>query len=125
MKRAHTSLAVLTVAVFSLAACGGDDGGDDPDTTDATDETTESGDTSATEETASDLTIPDISMPDISIPDISLTEEATDMIRQMFPDLSEEQASCLVEAGEDLDPSNPSMEIFEECDVELSDLTGG
>jgi len=90
--------------------------------------------------TIPDITIPDItlpggSLPDITIPDItipglgSLPEEAAEMfesiLAQTFPNLDEEQISCLAEAftGE-LDLSQ-IQEVAEECNIDESDLQQG
>jgi hypothetical protein len=74
-----------------------------------------------------DISLPDISLPDISIPDISLPDQDAmeRIIASIFPNLNEEQISCLAEAfGENFDPSE-AAQLAEDCDIEASDLQPG
>ncbi len=70
--------------------------------------------------------LPDISLPDISVPD---TES---LLRQVFPNLDDDQVSCLSDAlgdiGTDSDPSQVMeqvTEVLDDCNINVSDLTGG
>jgi hypothetical protein len=141
-------LAAPAVLALGLVACGDDDD-DSPDTTETVD--TASVDTAtddtATDDTATDGTLlpggtilpggtvlpggslPDISIPDISIPDISLPEEASEIfesvLSQTFPNLSDEQVSCLAEAFQgELDLSQ-IQSVAEDCGIDESDLVPG
>ena len=111
MKRAFALLAPVAL-VIGLAACGGDDD-DDPDTTSATEET-------ATEDTATESTSEEESSSGTT------GDAQTDMMQQIFPDLSEEQVSCLTDAVGSADPAeiaSQAQEIAETCDIDPSDLT--
>jgi hypothetical protein len=47
------------------------------------------------------------------------------MIKQVFPGLSDEQATCLVEQlGDDFDIAK-AQQVAETCDIDPSDLTPG
>ena len=71
------------------------------------------------------ITLP--SLPDISIPDVSIPD-AESILRQVFPNLDDEQISCLVDAlgdiGSDFDPSQV-IDVLDDCNINISDLTGG
>ena len=150
MKR---SLALLAIPLFALGlvACGDDD--DEPDSTTATSvdgtlSTDDTDDTAGTDDTSGDITLPDVSLPDItvpggtlpggitipdlSLPDISLPDvsvpDMNEILTQIFPNLSEEQVSCLSDAlgdvGTDIDP-NQVMDLFDDCNIDPSDILGG
>ena len=132
MRRAVILAAPLAL-VIGLGACGDDD---EPDTTES-DVTVPDGeetditlditipDISIPDISLPDLTLPDISIPDITIPDISISGSAEDIVRQVFPDLDDEQVSCLVDnMGTDIDPSQV-MDLLDECNINVSDLTPG
>jgi hypothetical protein len=124
---------VIPLAALGLAACGDDDD-DEPDTTsDTTSDTEPADDTDASVETGGSLpgdtlpggiTVP--SLPDISIPDISVDPES--LLRQVFPNLDDEQISCLADAigdvGSDFDPSQV-MDVLDDCNINVSDLGRG
>lgn len=125
MKRA---LALLAPAVLTigLVACSSDDDDDSPTTTDAAVETTE-----PTAESTSGST-PDAT---VTAPTIGGDDEETgaggsvdenDTLRQVFPDLSDEQLSCLSDSvgdvSETLDPSQ-AQAIAEDCNIDPADLT--
>ena len=71
--------------------------------------------------------LPDISIPDISIPDVSLPDTES-ILRQVFPDLDDEQISCLSDAlgdiGSDIDPSQV-IDVLDDCNINISDITPG
>jgi hypothetical protein len=73
------------------------------------------------------ITIPDLSIPDLSLPDISVPD-MTEILGQIFPNLSEDQISCLADAlgdvGTDIDP-NQVIELFGDCDIDPGDILGG
>jgi hypothetical protein len=148
VKRFLATIAV-PVAALGLVACGDDDD-DEPDGTTAesvedtepTDGTEGTDDTEdGTDGTSGNITLPDISgpggtlpggitipsLPDISIPDISVPD-MNEILTQIFPNLSEEQVSCLSDAlgdvGTDIDP-NQVMDLFDDCDIDPSDILGG
>ena len=94
-------------------------------TEDATEETTED----ATEETSDEITIPDISISipdlDITIPDLSVPN-AEEIIADVFPDLDEDQVSCLADAFEGETPSvDQVMDLLDDCNINPSDLVPG
>jgi hypothetical protein len=72
-----------------------------------------------------DLT-PDMSA--ISIPDISglsIPDNMAEMMQQVFPGLSEEQVTCLVdELGSDFDVQK-AQQVAETCNIDPSDLAPG
>jgi Tfp pilus assembly protein PilW len=117
MKRAFALLAPA-VLVVGLVACGDDD--DSPDATTAdteatTDETTTEG-TEATSSTEGEGTDAEGSTGDAE----------SDMMAQVFPNLSRDQIDCLVEQAGDIteamDPSQ-AQQIAEDCDIDPADLT--
>jgi predicted small lipoprotein YifL len=120
MKRVHTPLAILAAAIFSLAACGDDDGGDEPDTTDATEQTTESEDTTSDDTTSEDTASDDTTSDDGGEASGDIPEE----VRQAFPDITDEQFECVNEAGADLtgEDISEAMDVLEGCGVEMGDL---
>jgi hypothetical protein len=121
---------------MALVACGDDD---DDEPTDSTEATTE--DTEATDETTAEITVPDISIsiPDISTPDISISipdiditipdisiPDAEELIREIFPDLDDDQVSCLAEALQGEAPSaSEVMDLLDDCNINASDLVPG
>lgn len=109
MKRVQLPLAALAVAVLTFTACGGDDGGDDPDTTDATEETTGSDDTTASDDTAGG--------------DESGSGVPEEM-RELYPNLTDEDLECLNDVGEDIDTEDMGAitDALEECGVDMADL---
>ena len=90
MKRALALLAPALLVV-GLVACGDDDD-DSPDTTTATEATT-------------DVTTADVTAPPPTArrptPAGPVDEAATDTMRQIFPNLSDDQVDCLVEQVDD------------------------
>ena len=118
MKRAL----ILAVPLLLAAAACSDDDEDSPDTTDssATSVATEDTPTEDTEETSTDDTSTDdtllpggTALPGgtvlpggRSLPGRSLPVDAEDIVRQVFPNLDDDQVSCLAEnLGADIDPS--------------------
>jgi hypothetical protein len=64
-----------------------------------------------------------VSMPDLS--DVSIPENMDELIKQVFPGLSDEQASCLAEQfGADFDASK-AAQVAETCNIDPADLTPG
>ena len=149
MKRALIAVLPAVLAV-GLLACGDDDDNDTPSTatTRTTTATTRSG-TGETETTTgssdgSELTLPggmtvpdlgsilpggslpNLSLPDISIPDLgSLPVNAEEILKSIFPNLSDDQVSCLVDKlGGQIDTSKILAEI-QSCGIDPSDLSPG
>lgn len=117
MKRALALLAPA-VLVVGLVACGDDD--DSPDATTAdTEATTDDTATENTEATSS-------TEGDDTEAEGSIGDAETDMMAQVFPNLSGDQIDCLVEQAGDLtqamDPSQ-AQQIAEDCDIDPADLT--
>jgi hypothetical protein len=129
VKRALVLAAPLAL-VLGLGACGDDD--DEPDTTEsdvtapADEETDVTLDVSIPDISLPDISLPDLTLPeDITIPDISISGSAEDIVRQIFPNLDDEQVSCLVDAmGTDIDPSQV-MDLLDDCNINVSDLAPG
>ena len=79
-----------------------------------------------------DISIPDITLPDISIPDISLPDlsELEDQFRDTLEQtgLNDEQIDCLLEqldlGSGDVPDLSEMTNLFEECDISLSDIGG-
>ena len=64
-----------------------------------------------------------ISIPDLG--DISIPENMDELIQQVFPGLSDEQADCLVEQlGDDFDLAK-AQAVAETCDIDPSDMLPG
>jgi hypothetical protein len=64
-----------------------------------------------------------ISIPDLS--DVSMPENMDELIQQVFPNLSDEQADCLVEQlGDDFDVAK-ARAVAETCDIDPSDMLPG
>jgi hypothetical protein len=152
---ATIAIPVAALGALGLVACGDDDD-DEPEGTPATsvdgtvstDDTEEGTDDTegGTDGTSGTITLPDVSMPDISLPggtlpggitipslpDISIPDisvpDMNEILTQIFPNLSEEQVSCLSDAlgdvGTDIDP-NQVMDLFDDCDIDPSDILGG
>jgi hypothetical protein len=146
---ATIAIPVAALGALGLVACGDDD--DDSGTTPTTESQSEStvstGDTEGSDDTGGELslpdistpdislpggtlpggiTIPDISIPDISIPDISVPD-MSEILSRVFPNLSEDQVSCLADKlGDvtDIDP-NQVMDFLDDCDIDPSDILGG
>jgi hypothetical protein len=120
MKRA---LALLAPAVLTigLVACSSDDD-DSPTTTDAAVATTESTTESTTEAT---VTAPTTAGDDEETGAGGSVDD-DDTLRRVFPDLSDDQLSCLSDSvgdvTETLDPSQ-AQAIAEECNIDPADLT--
>ena len=109
MKRGLLPVAAVAVAALTLTACGDDDDNDEPTIPDL-----------------SNLTIPDISIPDLTIPDLTIGDAVEDVIRQTFPDLDDEQVSCLLDVSQGQVPSGDLLqEIAETCDISVDDLIPG
>ena len=128
MKRGLTSLAAVAAAALSLVACGDDDGDNDdvtiPDVEDVT--TPDLPDVSLPDTIPGGITVPDISLPAISMPDLSVGERVEDLIREAFPDLDDEQVTCLLDVTGGQAPSTELIqEISETCDISLQDLIPG
>jgi hypothetical protein len=124
------------------------DGTEPSDDTEVTDDTDDGTDDTegGTDGTSGNITLPDVSMPDLSLPggtlpggitipslpDISIPDisvpDMNEILTQIFPNLSEEQVSCLSDAlgdvGTDIDP-NQVMDLFDDCDIDPSDILGG
>jgi hypothetical protein len=68
--------------------------------------------------------VPDMSA--ISIPDdISVPDNMDEIMAQVFPNLDEDQISCLVdEVGADFDPSK-AAQLAETCNIDPADLAPG
>jgi hypothetical protein len=141
VKRPLATFAVPLVALggLGLAACGDDDDDDAPSTTLSAGGTLPDGgtlpggitvpslpDVSLPDVSLPDISIPDISIPDISIPDISVDPES--LLRQVFPNLDDEQVSCLADAlgdiSSDFDASQV-MNVLGECNIPISDIAPG
>jgi hypothetical protein len=148
MKRA---LILAVPLVLAVAACGDDDDDESPDTSATITETiTET--TLATEITSTDDTVDDDATEDTDdsllpggtllpggsvlpggtilpggtvLPGGSLPIEAQDVIRRIFPNLDDDQVSCLAEnLGTDTDPSDV-LALLDECNIQVSDLGQG
>jgi hypothetical protein len=121
MKRA---LALLAPAVLTigLVACGGDDD-DSPDTTAATVESTDEGTTDETLDAT--ITAPTIAGDDDDTAGAG-GDIDTDTLGQIFPDLDDDQLSCLADrvggVTEAMDPTQ-AQAIADECDIDPADLT--
>jgi hypothetical protein len=64
-----------------------------------------------------------ISLPDLS--DVSIPENMDEMMQQVFPGLSDEQVTCLVEQlGADFDIAK-AQQLTETCNIDPADLTPG
>jgi hypothetical protein len=141
MKRALIA-AIPAVLVLGLVACGDDD--DAPTTVENTTPSVGSEEPDTTDDELSDLTLPggitvpdlgsvlpggslpDFTIPgDLSIPDLSLPENAEEILRSVFPNLDDDQLSCLVdELGGDIDPSRVP-DLMNQCGIDPSDLIPG
>jgi len=140
MKRALLAVlpAVLTVG---LLACGDDDD-NTPSTATTRTTSSESRETDETE-TTSDLTLPggvtlpggtilpggslpNLSLPEFSIPDVgSLPVNVEEVLKSIFPDLTDDQVSCLADKlGGQIDTSKILAEI-QSCGIDPSDLRPG
>ena len=132
MKRGLLPVAAIAVAALALTACGGDDDdNDDPTIPDLSDLTIPDDitipDISVPDITLpGDLTIPDISIPDITIPDISLEGTAADLLSQVYPDLSDEQISCIIDVtGGNTPGPQWFQQLQDDCDLTMEDLIPG
>jgi hypothetical protein len=152
---ATLAIPLAALGALGFAACGDDDDEPDAtvsdteatDDTEATSDTEPSSDTEPTDDTGSEITLPDISLPDVSVPggtlpggitipdftlpDISLPDvsipDVSEILSQAFPNLTDEQVDCLADALGDVSDIDMSqlMEQIGECDIDLTDLTGG
>ena len=129
MKRGLTSLAAVAAAALALVACGDDDDNDDPTIPELSELTVPDvsiPDVSLPDTIPGGITIPDISIPDISLPDVSLGGRIEDLLQQVYPDLTEEQISCIIDVT---GGNTPGPEWFEElqteCDLSTQDLIPG
>jgi hypothetical protein len=130
MKRGLTSLAAVAAAALALVACGDDDGDNDdptvPELSELTVPDVSIPDISLPDTIPGGITIPDISIPDISIPDISIGGRIEDLLQRVYPDLTDEQISCIIDVT---GGNTPGPEWFEqlqtECDLSAQDLIPG
>jgi hypothetical protein len=145
---ATIAIPVAALGALGLVACGDDDD-DTPDetTAESVDGTVATDDTEGSDDTSEEITLPDISLPDISVPggtlpggitipdlslpDISLPDvsvpDMDEILDQVFPNLTDDQVSCLSDAlGDvtDIDP-NQVMDLFDDCNIDPSDILGG
>jgi len=148
MKRALLALLPAVLAV-GLVACGDDDDNTPSSATTRTTTATSSGgsesETSTGSSEGSELTLPgggtvpdlgsifpggslpDISLPDVTIPELgSLPVNVESILRSIFPNLTDDQISCLSDklGGEKLDTSKILSEL-ESCGIDRSDLLPG
>jgi hypothetical protein len=127
--------ALPAVLALGLVACGDDD--DTPETVPASSETEATGGGDVTlpgGSTLPDISLPDISLPDISLPDISVPDLSDisvpeglieDALRNVLPDLSDEQISCLADGLETDFDLQRVQELAESCDIDLADVQLG
>jgi hypothetical protein len=124
---------VPAVLALGLVACGDDD--DSPTTASptATTPSATEGSTEAAPTLPGGITIPDLgsilpggSLPDFSIPDLgSLPTNAEEILRSVFPKLSDDQLQCLLDnLGGNIDPSKVPA-LIQECDISPGDLIPG
>jgi len=71
--------------------------------------------------------LPNLSIPDISIPDLgSALPNVEETLKKVFPQLTDDQASCL---AEHLSGSNMSMSaitaVMDDCNIDVRDLIPG
>ncbi len=153
MKRALLAVLPAVLAV-GLVACGDDDDNAPSTvttkTTTATSSTSESSETNSATETSTESSedtaltlpgggtvpdlgsilpggsLPNLSLPDISIPDLgSLPVDAEQILKSIFPNLTDDQISCLADKlGEKIDTSKILSEI-QSCGIDPSDLSPG
>ena len=148
MKRAL--LAVLpAVLVIGLVACGDDDDNTPSSATTRTTTATRETSSSDTETTSgssegSELTLPggvtvpdlgsilpggslpDLSLPELSIPDLgSLPVDAEEILKSIFPNLSDEQVSCLADKLQGKVDTSKILSEIQSCGIDPSDLTPG
>jgi hypothetical protein len=152
MKRAALLAALPAVLALGLVACGDDDDSpstvQSPSTVENTSRTTAAEPGTTTDE-GGDVTLPggvtipenigsllpggslpdlsNLTIPDnLSIPDLgSLPENAREILRSTFPNLSDEQLDCIIdEFGGELDPSRIT-DVMDQCGIEPRDLIPG
>ena len=118
MKRAFALLAPA-VLVVGLVACGDDD--DSPDATTADTEVT------TTAETTTEVTAPTSSTDDEGTDAEGSTGDAdSDLMAQVFPNLSRDQIDCVTDQVGSADPADiaaQARQIAEDCDIDPADLT--
>ena len=138
------TIAVLAACTLVFAACGDDDEdsppdtdspetttGDDTGTTDVEDTAvTEVEDTAMTE--VDDTAMTDGGESDDSAPD---ADDVIESLRQQLVDLglSEQQADCVIdrsvelgmESGGEMPSQEELLDVYEECDVDLTNLQPG
>src|SRR5262249_20107209 len=130
---------LVPLAALSLAACGDDDDDEPSDTTTEVTRTTaeeteattsDSGSVEAEDTLPGGITIPDLTLPEgVTLPSIA-EGDVVDTLMSVFPDLSEEQATCLVDAldlgsGDMPDLSNLSTGLLDDCNINVRDLIPG
>jgi hypothetical protein len=128
MKRGLLPVVAVAVAALALSACGDDDDNDGLTIPDLEGVTVPSiPDISIPDiSLPGDLTIPDFTVPDFTVPDLSIPERVEDFIRETFPDLTDEQVSCLMDESGGQAPSIDTIQqLAERCDISLSDLIPG
>ena len=144
MKRALLAVLPAVLAV-GLLACGDDDDNTPSTATTKTTTATSSSGSGETETTSGESTpltlpggitvpdlgsilpggsLPNLSIPEFSIPDLgSLPVNVEDVLKSIFPNLTDEQVSCLADKlGGKVDTSKILSEI-QSCGIDLSDLT--
>jgi hypothetical protein len=144
MKRALVAVLPAVLAV-GLLACGDDD---DNTPSTATSRTTTATGSDETETTSGSSggpeftlpgggtlpggtilpggSLPNLSLPDFSIPELgSLPVNVEDVLKSIFPNLTDDQVSCLADKlGGQIDTSKILSQI-QSCGIDLSDLTTG
>jgi hypothetical protein len=143
MKRALLALLPAVLAV-GLVACGDDDDNTPSSATTRTTTATPSGgseSTGSSDETVPTLpggvtlpdlgsilpggSLPNLSLPDISIPELGSLPDAEQILKSIFPGLTDDQASCLADKlGGQVDTSKILAEI-QSCGINLRDLQPG
>jgi hypothetical protein len=144
MKRALLALLPAVLAV-GLVACGDDDDNTPSSATTRTTTATSRGGSESETSEGSELTLPgggtvpdlgsifpggslpDISLPNVTIPELgSLPVNVESILRSIFPNLTDDQISCLSDklGGAKLDTSKILSEL-ESCGIDRSDLLPG
>jgi hypothetical protein len=125
--------AVLIAAIVGVVILVG--GGDDEQVSDTTDATEPSEDTEPSDRTDATEPSEDTNTSDITVPsDVTSAGDFLDELRQQLIDLglTQEQADCVIDRAFELGTENPGetpsneelLDIYTQCDVDLSDLGG-